>query len=258
MDISAVNSAASAYGVTNQSSKVAATNQSGNFTETNLVNSVSLSPEAIAAQRQEQYAPKTAFDLFNEWKESGATRISIQLPVLPNQPKNNNLLPENQQLMDSLSEKMKNTPDNHERILISNKINFLHAIGDKELFKSEADINKRYDAIQDSIHLQQRYLTEKYGNSWGENPPINGYSQVAASTDTPMLWDLTGKKFSPEPPAEIASSYEPKDYDLERFKDADFLMGLLDERNKNDVIAERRHKEIMNDFNHPYWNESLK
>ena len=258
MDISEVSAVPSAYGVTNQSPKVASSNQSGNLAEATQANSVILSPEAIAAQRQEQYAPKTAFDLFNEWKESGATRISIQLPVLPNQPKNTNLLPENQQLMDSLSEKMKNTPDNHERILISNKINFLHAIGDKELFKSEADINKRYDAIQDSIHLQQRYLTEKYGNSWGENPPINPFGQVAAITDTPMLWDLTGKKFSSEPPTEIASLYEPKGYDLERFKDADFLMGLLDERDKNNAIAEQRHKEIMNDFNHPYWDESLK
>lgn len=258
MDISSVNTATPATGITTPSTKAAMPNQTGNVSQASQTDSVSISSEAMQQSRADKYAPKTTIDLFNEWKESGVTHLTIQLPVLPNQPKNENLLPENQQLIDALKEKMKHTSDNNERVLISNKIDLMHAIGDKELFRSEAEIDRRYDAINDSLHLQQRYLTEKYGNPWGEEPLEDMVVIDSFPNDLPGLSELTGKTFSSEPPPEVAALFEPKGYDLAKFNEEDFLMGLLDERDEVDAVVSKRHEEIMNDFNHPYWEESLK
>lgn len=233
--------------------------------------SVSISPQASQAlewERQEQYKPKNATDLFNDWLASGR---EYPVLVLPRQNgSEDELLPENQPLLENLRDKMSKTTDPHERMLVSLDIKNLLGWGNQEIFKNESDLDQRFEALNDSHYLQQKYLVEKYGDPMGvpseemqqridelkNDPRFNVY---------PRLSELTGKTDSrgsegmySNAPQEAQALFESKGYDLSRFSEDDFLLGLLNEKAQVDEVVSKRQQEIMSDFNHPYWETSLK
>jgi len=168
MDISAVNAATSAYGVNNKSSTVATTNQSFNVAQTTQTDSVSVSPEAIAAQRQEQYALKdNPTELFNDWLKTGLTFKDYSIG---HGGTSKTLLPENQMIIDSLRVLQRQATTSEQKAGYDNKIEFVTVIGNKEIFNSIADIENRISAQNEYQALTGKYLTEKYGNPDGKLP----------------------------------------------------------------------------------------
>jgi hypothetical protein len=146
---------------------------------------------------------------------------------------------------------------------VFNKINLLRGAGKNAIFNSESDLDKRMIAMTDSIYLQQKYLVEKYGDPMGVpseemKAAIEQLKNDPRFNQYPRLSELTGKEGSSDAPPEIEALFEPKGYDLTKFNDSDFLMDLLAERDKTHDIVSKRIDAMMNDFNHPYWEESLK
>jgi len=228
----------------------------------NQSETVSLSPESQQQLRQEQYKMKDATDLFKEWL---AFDVSYPLIMIPSgsSADEGELLPENQPLLESLKQKMKNTPDPEQRMGIYNKLNLLRGAGKAEIFTSESDLDLRMNAINDSVYLQQKYLTEKYGSPMGI--PSESMQKAMAEHEKngdlnqhPWLGDLTGKHFSADAPPEVQALFEPKKVDLTEFNRDDFLMELFREREKVNETVSKRVDSIMNDFSHPYWDASLK
>lgn len=167
MSISAVNAATSAYGVANQSSKVTSSNQSGNVAQTTQADLVSLSPEAIAAQRQEQYALKDAQSLFKDWQNAGLTFRNY---AIGHGGTSEMLLRENQKVVDSLNILKSHAPTPEAEQAFEDKIQFVILVGNKEIFNSMEDIDKRIQAQNDYQSLAGQYLTEQYGSPDGKLP----------------------------------------------------------------------------------------
>lgn len=231
--------------------------------DVNTADTVSLSVESQQALRQEQYAPKNAVDLFNDWLERGTSFVTITIPS-GDESDEADLLPENRALLEHLKEKMRNTPDHEERIGVFNQLNLLRGAGKSEIFNSESDLDQRMHAINDSVFLQQKYLVEKYGDPMGVPTEEMQQRMEELKNDPrfnvhPRLGDLTGNKdMYSDAPDEVKALFEPKGYDLDQFTSDDFLLGLLAERDKVYDVVNKRIEAIMNDFNHPYWDESLK
>jgi len=229
MSISAVNAATSAYGVANQSSKVTSSNQSGNVAQTTQADSVSLSSEAIQQSRAEQYKAKDSVDLFNDWLDSGL-QYSVLILYRENGTEDE-LLPENKPLLDELKTKVSDTNNSEQRMILSNKIDSLLGWGNEEIFNSEADLDKRFDATIESNYLQQAYLKVKYGDPNGEVPSelaervADAKENWSKIRNTPLLSEFTGIEMK-KAEGEISM---PHNISLNNFEDKAFLEKLLEE-----------------------------
>ena len=216
MNISAVNAATSAYGVTTQDSKAAALSQSGNATNSTQVDSVSLSPEALQQSRIEQYPLKDdPITLFQEWKEKEKDVISIA-----GTPKAiDELLPENIEFISQLRNEQKNVSSYEDKMMIEAHISTITRHGDNEIFTSKSDIQSRVQAEAESASLQANYLLEKNG----ELP----FQLDKMKTVIPSLSDITGLNDTPVFKKEVASSKY-----LDKFDDVEFLDQLLKQIHK--------------------------
>ena len=120
---------------------------------------VTLSPEAIAAQRQEQYALKTdPMEFYNEWLTTEQPR-SIRLEgVKPY----DDLLPETQAYVDQLNERLKQAKTREQREDIQALISGASRFGDKEMIQSDSDVQTRWQVEGVALNLQIAHL-EIYG-----------------------------------------------------------------------------------------------
>lgn len=212
---------------------VVETNNESNTNETKQTDRVYMSDEAITAQRQEQYKLKDATDLFYEWQNMNIDSPVIFLPsTIPEN--DDNLLPENKSIIEQLQTKLKNSTSAYERTLTQGQIDLVRSLGDKEIFNSLSDVDKRQRAVGESFYLQRKYLAEKYGISTIEEivkrQQINsGTDMIEMSSPFPSLSDLTGKSFPSDPPPKVSALFEPKGYSLDQFNNKDFLFNLLAE-----------------------------
>jgi len=154
MDISAVNAATSAYGVANQSSKVTSSNQSGNVAQTIQADSINLSPEAIAAQRQEKYALKDdPIELFNEWLENDNPRTISFTGIKPY----GEMLPETQSYIDQLNQRLEQAQTPEQRKQIEAYISGASRFGSHEMIQSDSDLETRWQVEQVSVDLMMAH-----------------------------------------------------------------------------------------------------
>lgn len=226
------------------------------------VDSVSVSPQAHAAMRQEQYPPKSALDLFQDWRQAGYTHVAIHYPS-GEASDEADLLPENQPLLNHIKDKLSTNLTPEARAKTLGELSFLRGVGKSEIFETASELNRRMDAVFESVYLQQKYLVEKYGDANGIPSESMQEAIAALKSDSelnqrPKLSELTGKDFSSDAPAEVSALFQPKGYDLQRFKSDDFLMELLAEHSEVFEKVNKRIDAIMNNHNHPYWAESLK
>ena len=150
MNISAVNAATSAYGVTNQDSKAAMTTETGKGQQKD---SVSLSPEAVAAQRKEQYALKTdPVAIYNTWLESESRTISFE-----GSKPYEDLLPETQGYIDQLNKRLEETESPEKRDQMKDYISGASRFGDKEIIRSDSDIQTRWQVEQVAVDLMMAH-----------------------------------------------------------------------------------------------------
>jgi len=154
MDISAVNAATSAYSAMNQNSKAAMTNQSGNVAQTTQADSVNLSPEAIASQRQEKYALKDdPIVLFNEWLENDNPRTISFSGIKPY----GELLPETQSYIDLLNQRLEQVQTPEQRKQIEAYISGASRFGSNEMIQSDSDLETCWQVEQVSVDLMMAH-----------------------------------------------------------------------------------------------------
>jgi len=134
---------------------------SSNNLESRQAEKITLSQESQKLSRQEQYSLKTdPVEMFLEWKNSGVKGPVLGLSLKPEE----DLLPENQELINDLRKRITNSRNNDEKLLLLGNIETVRAYGDKEIFTNESDITKKDYAIADSATLQLNYLANKNGH----------------------------------------------------------------------------------------------
>lgn len=116
------------------------------------IDSVKLSEESLAAQRQEKYALKTdPAQMYRDWLEMPEPRY-ISLPG----PKDyDSLLPETQTYIDQLEVRMENASSAEERIKLDGLISFASRYGDKEMIQSDQDafLRMRVSEVATSLKI---------------------------------------------------------------------------------------------------------
>jgi len=123
------------------------------------IDTVNLSPEAIAAQRQEQYALKTdPMEFYNNWLDTEQPR-SIRLEGVKPYV---GLLPETQAYVDQLNERFKQAKTREQREDIQALISGASRFGDKEMIQSDSDVQTRWKVEGIALNLQMAHL-EIYG-----------------------------------------------------------------------------------------------
>lgn len=169
MNISAVNAAASAYSVTNQSSKVAATNQNSNAGQAGPSDQVILSQNAKAQFNRYEKIQSDAQAMFNRAAEKNFT---LETPSSVSK-----LLPDNQDLFDNLEKQGKilrakvgeNIANGGNPVIDNNlqnqlaeiggKIAMLKLYGDKEVL-SEQDVGDKLTSWNIAFKKMTEYVSQ--------------------------------------------------------------------------------------------------
>jgi len=172
MDISAVNSTTSAYGGTNQSSKVATTNQSGNVAKTVQADSVSISQTAQNMSKVANFGydlpyDERGFELFQRWKTEPMGPLSDKEKPI------DQLLPESQRLIEHFQEKMRSAKSVDEREQFSAKISHIQMYGDETSFKNESEVDKH----RNSKNLGMTYLFHDISQNPVDYPHVKNNSE---------------------------------------------------------------------------------
>lgn len=149
---------------------------------------VSISQEAQHKSRAEQYKLKDDPNLlFEEWL---ATDPEYAYITIPNEKDNDQLLPENQQLIERLTQKAMQETDAEKRQLMAINISNIRRWGDQELFNSEEDAINRFTAEATAWNMKGKYMMETYG----ENPIPEGLERHTGSLNQyPKLSDYVAK-----------------------------------------------------------------
>ena len=181
---------------------------------------VSISQEASQKARLEEYPLQSdPVEIFNKWKSEGRSYPTIGYESKPF----DDLLPENQELISNLRDQAKNTSNEEERRLIEADISIISSYGDKEIFSSREDANKRLMTESQAATLEMRYLIEKNG---GESifESNQGY-QIPTSTEEsiqrsqPSGFNEESLVNNQQPSFQVSS--------LEQFNDKEFLKGVI-------------------------------
>ena len=160
MSITAVHNPANSVVTPNSVDKSLATNSNTKspINPLNQTDTIQLSEEAIAAQRQEKYALKTdPARMLKDWLATPEPRY-ISLPG----PKDyDSLLPETQAYIDQLKSRMENATSQEERLKIDGLISFSSSYGDKEMIQSDRDAILRMRVSEVSTSLKVHHFTLK-------------------------------------------------------------------------------------------------
>jgi len=172
MDISSVNATTSAYGVTNQSSKVTSSNQSGNAGQAGQADSVSISQTAqniskVASFGYDLPFDERGFELFQRWKTEPMGPLSDKEKPI------DQLLPESQHLIEHFQEKMKSAKTVDEREQFSAKISHIQMYGDETSFKNESEVDKH----RNSKNLGMTYLFHDISQNPENYPHVKNNSE---------------------------------------------------------------------------------
>ena len=218
MTISSVNSAIPAYSIaaSNAASnaRAAMPTESGNLPQSVKSDFVSLSPEAIAAQRQEQYALKDdPIEHFNKWLANGAQGWTITLGSGTKET----LLPENQPLMDRLQALKSQAANDAKRQEYDANIQTLTTFGNQEIFNELSDIDRRMEAVTMNSYLQSEYLQQR--DRTAGLPIYDGPEYDIGIPRKQFINDDLSKLREANKTAETAS--------VEPFSNREFLVNLL-------------------------------
>jgi|GEM_PF-4786464 len=153
--IQTINSPSSMDSIAAQKAKTATPNALvGHSATTTQNDSVSLSDEAIQAQRKEQYALKTdPVAFYNDWLETDPRYISI-----PGAKPYEALLPETQAYVDQLNQRLTSAKTPEQRMQIENFISGASSYGDKEIIQSDSDVQTRWRVEETAVSLMISHL----------------------------------------------------------------------------------------------------